>query len=174
MSSPRVSVIIPTFNRAAMLRDAIDSVLNQTFEDYEIIVVDDGSTDNTRETISKFNSPKITYIYQENRGRSIARNIALSRARGEFIAFLDSDDIFLPYKLEKQINAMEIQKDYGLVYSAAIVAGDKGNELYDINSRGDKGLLHEATVSGWIYEKVAFYTPVTIILPSVMFQKQLY
>jgi len=88
---PTVSIIIPTYNRTNMVKEAIQSVLEQTYTDYEIIVVDDGSTDNTRETVTAL-SDKIIYIYQQNQGRSYARNHGISLAKGDYIAFLDSDD----------------------------------------------------------------------------------
>jgi len=98
---PMVSVVIPTFNRALMTCRAIQSVFNQSFNNYEIIVVDDGSTDNTSEVIKKKWNGKITYIrYQNNKGGSYARNIGIKKSRGRYIAFLDSDDEWLPLKLE--------------------------------------------------------------------------
>ena len=103
----KVSVIIPTYNRSSVLSRAIDSVLRQSFKDFELIVVDDGSTDNTKELIEKY-SDQITYIYQDNKGVSAARNKGLEHAKGEWIAFLDSDDEWKKKKLEKQIAFIEI------------------------------------------------------------------
>ncbi len=102
----KVSVIIPTYNRAEYVTQAIDSVLAQTYTDYEIIVVDDGSTDKTREVLEPY-MDKITYIYQENIGVSVARNRGIKAAKGDWIAFLDSDDEWLPGKLAVQIRAVE-------------------------------------------------------------------
>lgn len=101
----KVSVIIPTYNRAKFVTKAIDSVLAQTYKDYEIIVVDDGSTDNTKEALEPY-MDKITYIYQENEGVSAARNKGIKVARDEWIAFLDSDDEWLPEKLAVQMGAV--------------------------------------------------------------------
>jgi glycosyltransferase involved in cell wall biosynthesis len=98
---PLVSVIIPTYNRAWILKEAIDSVLSQTFEDYELIVVDDGSTDDTGAVIGSFNG--IEFITQANRGVSAARNRGIEAASGTYLAFLDSDDLWLPEKLESQM-----------------------------------------------------------------------
>jgi glycosyltransferase involved in cell wall biosynthesis len=97
---PFFSIILPTFNRAHFLPKAIESVLTQTFEDWELVIVDDGSTDTTKEVVLAYQDPRIVYIYQENQERSAARNHGISKARGEYICFLDSDDYFLDQKLE--------------------------------------------------------------------------
>ena len=101
-----ISVIIPTFNRVEFISEAIDSVLSQTYSNFEIIVVDDGSTDNTKQLLTKYGS-RITYDFQENKGVSSARNKGLDIAKGEWIAFLDSDDIWLPEKLSLQMQDLE-------------------------------------------------------------------
>ncbi len=102
---PLISVIIPTYNHEDFISKAIDSVLDQTYKDLEIIVVDDGSTDNTRYVIKKYDE-KVKYIFQANRGLASARNTGILASKGEFIAFLDADDIWLPSKLELQIELM--------------------------------------------------------------------
>lgn len=99
---PRVSVIIPTYNRQHTVCRAIDSVLAQTFQDFEVVVVDDGSTDNTREKLEVYGDT-ITYVYQANAGAAVARNTGISVANGELINFLDSDDWFEPEKLARQV-----------------------------------------------------------------------
>ena len=104
---PRVSVIIPTFNRAHLLPNVVQSVLNQTFADFELIIVDDASTDNTQEVVESFSDPRIRYIkHEQNKGGGAARNTGIEAARGEFIAFLDSDDEWIPQKLEIQVPAL--------------------------------------------------------------------
>ena len=104
--NPRISVIIPTYNRAWTLKEAVDSVLAQDYKNYELIVVDDGSTDETRSVLDYcFN--EITYIYQPNKGVSSARNTGIQIASGELIAFLDSDDLWLPQKLSVQADFFE-------------------------------------------------------------------
>jgi glycosyltransferase involved in cell wall biosynthesis len=103
MSSPLVSVIIPTYNRSTFVRQAVDSVLKQTFSDFELIVIDDGSTDTTRENLLEYQG-RIRYHYQPNQGVSKARNQGLGLAGGRWIAFLDSDDLWLPGKLEAQVD----------------------------------------------------------------------
>ncbi|AGF79905.1 glycosyl transferase [Desulfocapsa sulfexigens DSM 10523] len=98
----RVSVIIPTYNRAHSIVRSIESVLSQTYSNFEIIVIDDGSIDRTKEVLRPYMS-KIIYLYQENKGASAARNAGVKIAKGEWIAFLDSDDCWLPEKLHRQI-----------------------------------------------------------------------
>ncbi len=117
--SPTVSVIIPTYNRAHLIGRAIQSVLNQTYQDFEIIVVDDGSTDNTEEVMKRFNDERIKYIkHEQNKGEAAARNTGIKIARGEYIAFQDSDDEWLPEKLEKQIKVFEnASSKVGVVYT---------------------------------------------------------
>jgi glycosyltransferase involved in cell wall biosynthesis len=120
---PKVSVIIPTHNRIHFLTGAIESVLNQTFQDVEIIVIDDGSTDSTKEIVGTYiqrNPGKISYYYQPKKGVSVARNTGIGYSKGEFIAFLDSDDMWLPHKLEKQIRTIS-QESVGFAYSYAYV-----------------------------------------------------
>ncbi|MGB9592367.1 MAG: glycosyltransferase family 2 protein, partial [Candidatus Kryptoniota bacterium] len=101
-----MSVIIPTYNRADLLPRAIRSVLAQTFTDFELIVVDDGSIDNTREVVDKFThlDARVKYIWEPNSGRpAVPKNKGIENASGEYIAFLDHDDEWLPAKLEKQL-----------------------------------------------------------------------
>jgi len=115
MKSPTVSVIIPTYNRAHLIGRAIQSVLNQTYKDFELIIVDDGSTDNTEDIIKEFQKKdkKINYIrHEKNKGGSAARNTGIKAARGEYIAFLDSDDEWLRNKLESEIEILNNKKDY--------------------------------------------------------------
>jgi glycosyltransferase involved in cell wall biosynthesis len=104
--NPNVSVVIPTYNRAAKVRDAIESVLAQTYSDLEIIVVDDGSADGTGKSLQQLFGNRIRYCAQPNQGASAARNTAVAEARGEWIAFLDSDDVWEKDKLAGQFKAL--------------------------------------------------------------------
>jgi glycosyltransferase involved in cell wall biosynthesis len=113
----RVSVVIPTYNRANYLGKAIQSVLDQTFQDFEIIVVDDGSKDNTREVVGSFKDTRIRYIYQDNGGVSAARNTAIKASEAVYIAFLDSDDLYLPQNLEIKVKLLDSHPDIGMVCS---------------------------------------------------------
>src|SRR5258705_10332336 len=105
---PKVSVIIPTYNRAECLRSAITNVLNQTFQDFEIVVVDDSSQDHTREVVNSLDDKRIKYIrHERNKGVAAARNTGVSNAKGDYIAFLDDDDEWFPEKLKKQCAVLE-------------------------------------------------------------------
>jgi len=126
---PTISVIIPTYNRANFICETIDSVLNQTYQDYEIIVVDDGSTDDTKQVLSKYGN-RIIYIYQENQQVGAARNNGIRHSKGKYIALLDSDDVWLPQKLEKDIACFELDSRIGLVYSDVIYISSDGAALY--------------------------------------------
>ena len=105
--NPKVSVVIPTYNRADKVRDTIDSVLAQTFTDLEVVVVDDGSSDGTGKILGETFGHRIRYYPQANQGASVARNRGIAEARGEWIAFLDSDDLWEKDKLEWQFKALE-------------------------------------------------------------------
>jgi glycosyltransferase involved in cell wall biosynthesis len=97
---PYFSIITPTYNRATLLVETIKSVLDQTFKDFELIIVDDGSTDNTKEAVQPFLSTRIKYFYQQNKRQGAARNLGIKNASGEFVAFLDHDDLWSPIFLE--------------------------------------------------------------------------
>jgi glycosyltransferase involved in cell wall biosynthesis len=114
--NPLISVIIPTFNSGALVCSAIESAIKQTYQPLEIILVDDGSTDGTPELVRKFNG-NIVYVRQENKGVASARNTGIGLARGEFIAFLDADDQWLPEKIAKQLEAFKRNAEVGAVHS---------------------------------------------------------
>ena len=111
-----VSVLIPTYNRAYIVEEAIESVLAQTYRPIEIIVVDDGSKDGTREALERFGD-RIRYIYQDNAGLAAARNTGLAAARGEFVAFEDSDDVWVPWKLQAQVALMRHAPEIALSWT---------------------------------------------------------
>ena len=120
MNPPTVSVIIPTYNRAALLPRALDSVLAQTFTDWEIVLVDDGSTDATPQLAASYAErlrERFIYLPQENRGCCTARNRGIDACSGRFVAFLDSDDEFAPTKLERQLALFDLRPELGFVYS---------------------------------------------------------
>ena len=109
MSEPFVTVVIPTYNRASWLPQALESVCQQTYQRREVIVVDDGSTDNTEGVVKAFFGCE--YIFQSNRGVSAARNVGVLKSRGDYIAFLDSDDRWQPTKLEEQVSLLKRKPD---------------------------------------------------------------
>lgn len=125
VESPVVSVIIPAYNRAAFLPKAVESVLNQTLKNVEVIVVDDGSTDYTKAALEPFKG-KIRYIFTGHKGQSYARNAGMKSAAGEYIAFLDSDDTYLPLKLEAEVSFMRSHPDVGLVFTEFSAVGPRG------------------------------------------------
>lgn len=129
---PTVSVILPTYNRAHLIGRSIQSILNQTYQDFEIIVVDDGSSDNTKEVINSFSDMRIKYVrQQENRGASVARNIGIKLSKGAYIAFQDSDDEWLPDKLKKQMDTFEnVSFEVGVIYTDMLQINNKGEKKY--------------------------------------------
>ncbi len=121
----KISVIIPTFNSSKYISRAIGSVISQTYRPFEVIVIDDGSTDATNSVLGGYiRSGGIKYFYQENKGPGAARNLGIKNSSGEFVAFLDADDVWLPEKLEKQMNLFE-NPAVGLIYSDMEFFGDK-------------------------------------------------
>lgn len=114
--TPVFSVIIPTFNREKILSRAIDSILAQTFGDFELIIVDDGSIDKTGELVRNYKDERIKYVYKENGGQNSALNVGLKEARGRFVAFCDSDDTWMPLKLERTYEKYMEDEDVSVVY----------------------------------------------------------
>jgi SAM-dependent methyltransferase len=128
--SPRVSVIMPTYNRARMIGKSIDSVLNQTFKDWELIVISDGSTDNTRQVVRRYKDPRIIFLEKENAGPASARNYGLRHARGEYIAYCDDDDEILPYHLQTMVNYLDRHPEVGLVRGDGVTFKGKQKQGY--------------------------------------------
>jgi glycosyltransferase involved in cell wall biosynthesis len=117
MTTPRVSVIIPSYNRADCVSRAIDSVLSQTYRDFEIIVVDDGSSDNTRDVVTAYGDP-VRYVFQQNQGPGAARNHGIRVAAGTYLGFLDSDDVWMPTFLARTVAALDEHPEAGVVTTA--------------------------------------------------------
>ena len=163
---PKVSVIIPTYNRAGYIIETVDSVRNQSFQDYEIIIIDDGSKDNTRETLSDYiEENTIRYFFQENRGESAARNRGISEADGEYIAFLDSDDLFLPPKLEKQVAYLDLNQTVGLVHCWYSKFNNEDENL---------GRRNTSRFSGWIYPDMLLIWHVLMSPSCVMARSKIF
>lgn len=124
----KVSIIIPTFNRRDYITIALDSVRVQTYKDYEIIIIDDGSSDDTKEVLKPYQE-NVRYFYQDNRGIPATRNKGIREAKGDFIAFLDSDDHWLPEKLERQIECFSKHPHYGMVATRCLCTTPEGKFL---------------------------------------------
>ncbi len=136
-----LSIIIPTFNRCGLLNRALNSVFKQTYSDYEVIVIDDGSTDGTAEMLQK-NFTGIRYMFQPNNGVSASRNKGLELAKGGWIAFLDSDDEWLPQKLEKQISLLKGKPDYKVCHT---------EEMWIRNGIRVNQMKKHKKTGGWIF-----------------------
>ncbi|MFB2917415.1 glycosyltransferase family 2 protein [Aerosakkonema funiforme] len=124
---PKVSVVIPAYNAMRYLPATLDSVFNQTYTDFEILIIDDGSKDETVEWVAQITDPRVKLISQQNKGVSEARNAGIANARGEYIALLDADDLWEPTKLEKQVRCLEDNPAVGLVYTWVKYADEEGN-----------------------------------------------
>lgn len=163
--NPLVSIVLPTHNRSSLVKKAIQSVLDQTYTNLELIVVDDGSTDDTQVAISKISDSRLIYIYQKKSGRSEARNRAIRVSRGEFIGFLDSDDLFYSNKLELQVKYFKKNPHCKMLYTAANCIDQQGKTLK---------FKFVAKKSGNLYSQISFMKPLTIALPTVMVRKEIF
>ncbi len=126
---PAISVIIPAYNQGHYLGEAIQSVLDQTMPDWEIAIVDDGSTDNTREVAHRIADARLHYIYQENRGLSVARNTGIRQTSGPLVTFLDSDDCFLPEKLALLGRLLKERPEIGMAAGQAVLIDQHGRKI---------------------------------------------
>ena len=156
---PKVSVIIPTYNREDFISETIQSVLEQTYKDFEVIVVDDGSTDNTQKKLEVFGN-KIQVIEQKNSERAIARNKGIKNAKGDYIAFVDSDDIWLKDKLKRQVEFLDNNKEFILVYNPSFRINEKGQKI-KAAQRQLKGY------SGNVFEKLLFRNFIVSATPLI-------
>jgi len=150
-ATPEVSVIIPTYNRANLLSDAINSILVQTYQNLEIIIVDDGSTDNTKDLVSEFiqkSGKKIRYIHQDNAGPAAACNNGIRNSKGRLISFLDSDDLWLPIFLETMVSELK-KSQAGMAYCGMF---NYDGDIKELSFRGNFQSLAE----GNLYKKFVF------------------
>src|ERR1700761_9344394 len=115
-TKPAIDVIVPTHNGLPYLKSAVQGVLDQTYQNFELYIVDDGSTDKTAAYVHSLTDQRIHYIKKKNGGQATARNLGITKSSSPFLAFLDADDIWYPTKLEKQIALMQQAPDVGLVY----------------------------------------------------------
>ena len=163
----KVTVIIPVYNSSRYMSEAINSVLTQTYKDFEIVVVDDGSTDNSKEIVGQFIEKypeEIRYIYQKNKGIAGARNTGIRNANGEFMALLDADDKWYPKRLEEGIKIIESSADIGLVHADSIRISEEGRPLP--TPKRDKKYL-----SGYIFNNL-FLRKADIHSLTVLFKKE--
>ncbi|MFC1668274.1 glycosyltransferase [Chlamydiota bacterium] len=171
----KVSVIIPVYNKAKYISFALQSVLNQTVKDIEIIVIDDGSTDNLKEVIKPYLS-RITFYEQKNQGASTARNKGIEFAKGDFICLLDADDIWLPNKIEKQLDVFRLYPDCGLVYSNGIVIDENGEEtgsiIHNSRFRGYNGLIFRKLLMKNVIPTLSVVIKKKFIVNSLLFDSK--
>lgn len=164
MAAPLVSVVIPVYNGAKYLREACESVLSQTYEPLELIVVDDGSTDDSPQVIRSYGS-RVASIRQDNGGVSRARNTGIQAAKGEYVAFLDQDDWFLPDKIARQVERFRADGSLGLVHTGILQYSSESQSYV-------KGIYQNIStdpLEGWCYDRLLFANG--IINSSVMVRK---
>jgi len=166
---PLVTVIIPSYNHAQYILTAINSVKNQTYDNWELIIIDDGSTDNTHEILEKM--PKddriVLFLNKDNKRQSYRMNQALNSAKGEYISILYSDDWYLPQKLEKQIFLFsKLPDDYGVVYSAGYRYFEDNNETIEVET-------NKHMKRGWIFKELLlepfFVYPISPLVKKICF-----
>ncbi|MGA7938149.1 MAG: glycosyltransferase family A protein [Kovacikia sp.] len=169
---PKVSVVIPSYNAMAYLPETVDSVITQTFTDFEVLIVNDGSSDNIVEWASQFKDPRIKLISQENQGVCVARNTGIVHAQGKYIAFLDADDLWDPTKLEKQVLCLDDSQSVGLVHTWMVLIDQHGNStgrvmISDTTGKVWKQLAEKNTIAcssvmvrRCCFEKVGMFAPI--------------
>ena len=165
--TPRVSVLVPAYNAAGYLRYALDSVLAQSYADWEIVLVDDGSTDDTGALVDSYRArlqDKLRYIHQSNRGLPAARNSGIRAARGEFIALLDADDVWLPHRLERSIQALDAEPAAGLAHAKVRRIDAQGNVIGQLK-------VDSKYMSGHIARHI-YTRRAHIVCPTVTFRRR--
>jgi len=175
-STPKVSVIIPAYSAAKFIGVALDSVFAQTFPHYEVVVVNDGSPDTAElEEVLKPYEGRIEYITQENRGLSGARNTGVRAARGEFVAFLDADDLWVPTYLERQLAEIERHPELDIVYANATIFGDSidsGKKFMDLNP-SDGPVTFESLITQQCNVMVSVVARRSTLIAAGLFDEQL-
>ena len=162
--SPEVTVILPAYNAEKYIREAVDSIRSQTYDDYEVVAVDDGSTDSTGEILDELAADfsKMTVIHQENRGLAAARNAALASMKGQYVALLDSDDIWLPDKLKRCMDFLKSNPDISIVYTPMDPFDSETGERMEGHSKK----CH----SGWLTEKI--FMSIFVHDPAAVFHRR--
>jgi glycosyltransferase involved in cell wall biosynthesis len=157
---PKVSVVIPAYNAMAYLPAAVETVLNQTFSDFEVLIVDDGSVDPIAAWVAALTDPRIQLIRQTNQGLSAARNTGIRQAQGDYVAFLDADDLWAPTKLAQQVQCLDADPNVGLVHTAML--------LVDVQGRST-GRVMTAELAGSVWSRLVIWNG--IACPSVMVRR---
>jgi len=158
MNSPLVSCVIPCYNRGALVRDTIDSVLRQTYEPVEIIAVDDGSTDDTNDVLASYGN-EIRVIRQENGGTASARNTGIRESKGKYLAWLDSDDTWLPEKTAAEVDVLERHAGVAQVYTAFVLMDVDGNP----KATGERVAIPDAEIKA---DTLAMLLVESVVMPS--------
>lgn len=170
MNDPKVSIMMPAYNAEQYIAAAIESVRAQTFSDWELVIVDDGSTDRTSEIIHSFDDSRIRYFYQENAGEAAARNTALTKMRGQLLAYIDADDLYLPDHLQQTVAYLEKHPDKDAVYTDGIHIDPDGRHLQSLASR------RRGPFEGWIFEELVrasdvFGPPLCVVLSRSLIEE---
>lgn len=167
---PKVSVIIPTYNRVDYLKEAIGGVLAQAFTDYEIIVIDDGSTDDTEEMVKNYMSTecKIRYLHQERKGVSVARNAGIDAAGGEWVAFLDSDDIWREDKLQLQMSFVKKYNDVECIFTDFSCFPPENKEYFIFKEYDNKKFKRFFSQAYWKVLSDCLYIQKKQLLPELL------
>lgn len=169
-----VSVVIASYNHEKYVAEAVQSVLDQTYQDFEIVITDDGSTDRTVTEIKKITDPRIKlFCFKNNWGACVAKRKCLDEAKGEYIAVLNSDDVFLPDKLEKQVRFLDEHKDIGAVFSYANVIDENGNDFTD-NTHFYYRTFNRSNRTRFEWLNRFFYKGNCLCHPSVLIRNECY
>ena len=175
MTNPKVSVILTSYNHAAYIAAAILSVLNQTFADFELLIVDDGSRDNSRDIIKTFDDPRIkTFLYEENRGSRLAITDAMKSARGKYIAVHHSDDLWTPDKLERQVAFLDADKNYAACFTRVDFIDESGNSYEPDENDFYKKVFEQPNRARAEWLNYFFYKTNCLCHPSVMIRREVY
>ncbi|MDD9912572.1 MAG: glycosyltransferase family 2 protein [Alphaproteobacteria bacterium] len=168
--SPFFSIVIPVYNRAGRIGPTLKSCLEQTFQDFEIILVDDGSSDNLEEVINTYNDDRLRYIYQENAGGGAARNTGMLAAKGQYIALLDSDDMYFPEKLQKAYDFLTENSTFNVLYTPIQI--DRGVGKYWV--KPSRGIYENEHVADYLMRRRG-WTPIsTVVVEKNLAQKVLF
>src|SRR3990172_8452891 len=171
---PRVSVIIPSYNHEKYVAQTIQSVLDQTYQDFEIVITDDGSTDSTVEELEKFKDSRIRiFTFKNNMGACVAAKKCILESKGEYIAVLSSDDMFLPDKLEKQVKFLNEHPEIWIVFGYAHIIDEDGNDFCDEN-HFYYNIFKQPNRTRFEWLNYFFYTGNALCHPSALIRRRCY